>query len=175
MATFAATPPVRALSDGFETVLVSTPDEMARSMAIRYTVFCVEQGYEERIERDSRDAECDHILLVKRNEDGSTTDAGTVRWYASQSKLGRFAMHKQFRGCGAGTILCLALEEHIRQRKGLAKEKFAGQQEAEIVAWSQKIAEGFYHKMGWETVGDDFIEEGQPHCKVVKRIKLVSE
>lgn len=66
------------------------------------------------------------------------------------------------------------------------------------MAYSQKIAEGFYTKMGWHSIGPDFLEvrrggwigteelrntkadsgssqEGQPHVKVVKRIDLVPE
>ncbi|GAA5986655.1 hypothetical protein JCM11641_001353 [Rhodosporidiobolus odoratus] len=175
MATSQCAPPACASPQSFSTILCATPEEMARSMAIRYQVFCVEQGYDPKIEADHRDPDCDHLLLVRRNDDGSEKDVGTVRWYAPQSKLGRFAVNSAFRGVGAGKLLCEALEDHIRQRRGKAKEKFAGTDEAEVVAWSQKIAEGFYTKMGWETVGEDFIEEGQPHCKVVKKIKLVLE
>ncbi|GAA5827215.1 hypothetical protein JCM11251_001173 [Rhodosporidiobolus azoricus] len=159
----------------YSTHLCSTPEDLRRSLAIRCTVFCEEQGYDPKIEVDDRDALCDHLLLVKENEDGTTEDVGTIRWYAPQSKLGRFAVHKRFRGTGAGTILYNALEQHIRERKGRSREMFKGKDEAEIVANSQLIALGFYLKSGWERVGEDFIEEGQPHCKVVKRIKLNPE
>ncbi|GAA6002652.1 hypothetical protein JCM10207_007611 [Rhodosporidiobolus poonsookiae] len=159
----------------YETLLCSTKEDLARCLAIRYQVFCVEQGYDPKIEVDDRDVDCDHFLLIQWNADRTTEDVGTIRWFAPQSKLGRFAIHSQYRGIGAGKILATALEEHIRQRQGRAKDRFKGEEVAEIVAYSQKIAEGFYLKTGWVTDGPDFIEEGQPHVKVVKRIPLVPD
>lgn len=115
--------------------------------------------------------------------------------YPPKGKVGRVAVHKQFRGTGAGSTLCLALEEHVRERRGKAADVMRGKTSFDLVAHSQKIAEVFYHRLGWETVGEDFLEvrspllssfvrptdeimrsqEGQPHCKVVKTIQLKPE
>ncbi|GAA6038601.1 hypothetical protein JCM8097_009441 [Rhodosporidiobolus ruineniae] len=163
-----------APASGYSTFLCTTPEHMARSLAIRHEVFCVEQGYDPKIEVDHRDKDCDHILMVKTNEDGMTEDVGTIRWYAPESKLGRFAIRSPFRG-GTGRLLSFALEEHIRTRSGRAADKYRGMDEAEVLAYAQMIAIGFYDRNGWERVGEVFMEEGQPHCKVSKKIKLVPE
>lgn len=117
------------------------------------------------------------------------------RRYPPKGKVGRVAVHKQFRGTGAGSALCLALEEHVRERRGKAADVTRGKTTFDLVAHAQKIAEVFYHRIGWETVGEDFVEvrsprslafplfvdvlhrsqEGQPHCKVVKTIQLNPE
>ncbi|KAK4332027.1 Glucosamine 6-phosphate N-acetyltransferase [Rhodotorula toruloides] len=75
----------------------------------------------------------------------------------------------------AGSTLCLALEEHVRERRGKAADVTRGKETFDLIAHSQKIAEVFYHRLGWKTVGEDFLEEGQPHCKVVKTIQLNPE
>ncbi|GAA5972068.1 hypothetical protein JCM21900_000648 [Sporobolomyces salmonicolor] len=159
----------------FSTFLCSTPEELARAMAVRFKVFVEEQGYDAAIEVDEKDPECDHLLLTALKEDGTVEDVGTVRWYPPLSKLGRLAVHAHYRGTGAGRILCLALEEHLRERKGRSKAVNRGKGAAELVAHSQSHAEGFYLKLGWTRVGGEFLEEGQPHVQVVKKIRLDPE
>ncbi|GAA5855119.1 hypothetical protein JCM8547_002388 [Rhodosporidiobolus lusitaniae] len=171
----AAPPPPSVDLSSFSTLLCTTPEELERSLRIRYEVFCVEQGYDPKIEVDDRDKDSDHILLIKTHENGTVEDVATVRWFAPLSKLGRFAVHAPYRGLGLGTLLGTALEEHIHQRKGRAAERFRGKEEAELVANSQCIALGYYLKRGWRTEGEEFIEEGQPHIKVVKTIQLRPE
>ncbi|GAA5862393.1 hypothetical protein JCM1840_004166 [Sporobolomyces johnsonii] len=159
----------------FSTLLCSTPEELARAMAVRFTVFVEEQGYDAAIEVDEKDPYCDHLLLTATKEDGTVEDVGTVRWYPPLSKLGRLAVHAPHRGTGAGRVLCLALEAHVRARRGRSRAVNRGKGTTELVAHSQSPAEGFYLKLGWSRVGDEFLEEGQPHVKVVKKIQLDPE
>jgi GNAT superfamily N-acetyltransferase len=105
--------------------------------------------------------------------------AGMIMWESSahalrrppasrfppRSKLGRVAIIKSTRGTGAGRILCEALEEHVRERRGKAADVTRGKSSIELLAYSQKIAEGFYAKMGWHSIGPDFIEvRRRPLC-----------
>lgn len=121
---------------------------------------------------------CDHLLMCRKNEDGTEEDVGTLRWcvlsnslafpargrpkpafrFPPRSKLGRVAIVKQLRGTGAGRILCEALEEHVRERRGRAADVTRGKSSLELLAYSQKTAEGFYAKMGWHSIGPDFLE-----------------
>ncbi|POY75361.1 GNAT family acetyltransferase [Rhodotorula taiwanensis] len=188
-------PLATAPAASYSTVLCVTPEQLERAMAIRYKVFVEEQGYDAAIEVDSMDPLCDHLLMCRKNEDGTEEDVGTLRWcvlsntlafpargrpkpafrFPPRSKLGRVAIVKQLRGTGAGRILCEALEEHVRERRGRAADVTRGKSSLELLAYSQKTAEGFYAKMGWHSIGPDFLEEGQPHVKMVKRIELVPE
>ncbi|KWU42604.1 acyl-CoA N-acyltransferase [Rhodotorula sp. JG-1b] len=168
-------PLATAPAASYSTVLCVTPEQLQRAMAIRYQVFVEEQGYDAKIEVDGMDPLCDHLLMSRKREDGTEEDVGTLRWFPPRSKLGRVAIIKSTRGTGAGRILCEALEEHVRERRGKAADVTRGKSSIELLAYSQKIAEGFYAKMGWHSVGPDFIEEGQPHVKMVKRIELAPE
>lgn len=168
-------PLATAPAASYSTVLCVTPEQLQRAMAIRYQVFVEEQGYDAKIEVDGMDPLCDHLLMSRKREDGTEEDVGTLRWFPPRSKLGRVAIIKSTRGTGAGRILCEALEEHVRERRGKAADVTRGKSSIELLAYSQKIAEGFYAKMGWHSIGPDFIEEGQPHVKMAKRIELAPE
>lgn len=78
--------------------------------------------------------------------------------FPPRSKVGRVAIVKSLRGTGGGRILCEALEEHVRERRGKAADVTRGKSSLELLAYSQKTAEGFYAKMGWHSIGPDFIE-----------------
>ncbi|GAA6012567.1 hypothetical protein JCM11491_005436 [Sporobolomyces phaffii] len=164
----------------FSVRLCTTAEERQRCMAIRHQVFCVEQGYDPAIEVDEKDPQSDHFLLTETSSDGSTRDVGTLRCFAALPdllKLGRFAVHSDYRGTGAGRFLERSFVRHLatRARAPHADEITRGRTTVEVVAYSQSIATGFYLKLGWETRGDEFLEEGQPHIKIVKTINLEPE
>ncbi|GAA6038603.1 hypothetical protein JCM8097_009442 [Rhodosporidiobolus ruineniae] len=157
----------------FSAFLASTPEEFARCQAIRRAVFVVEQGgLEVGKVVDPKDAESDNFLLVHTATDGSAIDAGTVRWHAPLSKLGRCAVLPPFRSKGCGRLLCEAVEAHLRHRRGKSAETWKGAGEAQLVATAQLPAVGFYERMGWTAVGEEFMEVGSLHRKVVKTIPL---
>jgi len=62
-----------------------------------------------------------------------------------------------YRSYGLGKLIVSTLEE-IAKNKGLFKVKLHG----------QTHAEGFYHKLGYQTCSDIFIEDGIPHYLIVK-------
>lgn len=149
-------------------------------MAIRHQVFCIEQGYDPAIEVDEKDPLSDHFLLTESKSDGTTIDVGTLRCFASPSdsllKLGRFAVHSSYRGTGAGRSLEQSFLLHLEKRKpGFCQAVTSGKKQVDVVAYSQCIAVGFYTRLGWRTEGNEFLEEGQPHIKIVKTIKLDPE
>ncbi|GAA5899512.1 GNAT family N-acetyltransferase [Sporobolomyces salmoneus] len=169
-----------SLSPSFSVQLCVTPEERERCMKIRHQVFCVEQGYDPAIEVDEKDPQSDHFLLTELKPDGSIEDVGTLRCYASPPsllKLGRFAIHSHYRGTGAGRYLENSFISHLRTRQPspcceiVTKKK----REVKVVAWSQCVARGFYRRCGWEEEGEVFIEEGQPHIKIMKTIELDPE
>ncbi|BGP36424.1 hypothetical protein JCM10450v2_000322 [Rhodotorula kratochvilovae] len=160
----------------YSTVLAVTPEQMERVMAIRYKVFVEEQGYPASVEqRDTLDPQCDHLLMTAKLADGTVADVGTLRFYPPKLKLGRVAVLPQFRGGGTGKLLVGALEEHVRERRGKSGDATRGKKAVQLLAHAQMISLGFYGKTGWSTWGPEFIEEGQPHVRVVKRIELVPE
>lgn len=178
-------------------VLAISPEQMERAMAIRcvqesvrrasesatqiydsprrHKVFVEEQGYAAEIEVDALDPLCDHLLMTQTEPDGTTTDIGTLRFYPPKLKLGRVAILPAYRGGGRGKLLLEALEEHVRERRGKTGDVVRGKKAAQLLAHAQVPSLPFYEKTGWATFGCEFLEEGTPHIKVVKRIELVPE
>ncbi|TNY21653.1 acyl-CoA N-acyltransferase [Rhodotorula diobovata] len=146
----------------------------------RHKVFIEEQGYAAEIEVDALDPLCDHLLMTQTEPDGTTTDIGTLRFYPPKLKLGRVAILPAYRGGGRGKLLVEALEEHVRERRGKTGDGKAGvalrgEKSVRVLVHSQLHAEGFYARAGYVREGGQFMEDGAPHCLLVKELELVPE
>jgi predicted GNAT family N-acyltransferase len=99
-----------------------------------------------------------HILALK----GSTA-IGTVRLIhppaTDKFKLGRLAVRKIGRGMGIAQMLVAELD--IAAREMEAKEVYAG---------SQVPVRRFYEKSGYQAIGEEYLDEGQPHIMMVKTL-----
>lgn len=134
----------------------------------RYEVFTDEQGYSREQEVDEytpvmRLCSYDDVALHLLALDG-VTPIGTVRLVyppaIEKYKLGRLAVRKVGRGRRIGQMLVAALE--IVAREMGATEVYAG---------SQVPVVGFYEKSGYHAVGEEYLDEGQPHMMMVKTVK----
>lgn len=115
--------------------------------AVRKTVFVVEQSVPEQLEWDGLDEQCIHVLA----ETAAGEAIGTGR-LLPDGHIGRMAVLKHWRGKGVGSAI---LEELI----AAARER--GFESAALNA--QTHALGFYARLGFEVVGDEFMEAGIPH------------
>jgi predicted GNAT family N-acyltransferase len=97
-----------------------------------------------------------HILALENK-----TPIGTVRLVyppaIDKFKLGRLAVRKNWRGKGIAQMLEAEVEAAAREF-GATK----------IYAGSQVPVRRFYERCGYEAVGDEFLDEGQPHIMMVK-------
>ena len=97
-----------------------------------------------------------HLLALESN-----TPIGTVRLIYPPSsekyKLGRLAVRKPGRGKGVAQKLVSELE--IAAKELGAKEMYAG---------SQVPVKGLYEKAGYHVVGEEYLDEGQPHTMMIK-------
>jgi predicted GNAT family N-acyltransferase len=80
---------------------------------------------------------------------------------ASLVKLRQMAVAPQTRGQGLGRDLMLFAEKIARQR---------GYREIEMHA--RVSAKGFYEKLGYRAVGDEFVEVTVPHVAMTKPLSL---
>ena len=130
--------------------------ELEVAFYIRQLVFVIEQHCPVQDEFDQFDAVASHILAY----DGEQP-VGTARWRVVDgvAKFERICVIEAYRKHGVGQLLVQALEERAR-RKGLAAAKLHGQVQAE----------GFYHKLGYATAGDVFIEDGIEHVVMTKTL-----
>jgi predicted GNAT family N-acyltransferase len=121
---------------------------------IREEVFIHEQHVPVELEWDELDANCIHILAM----DLAGNPVGTARLLLS-GVIGRMAVLKGWRCKGVGSALVLRLLEEAR--------KLHMQQ---IALNAQTSAKGFYARFGFQTVGDEFIDAGIPHMRMILRL-----
>ena len=123
--------------------------------AIRRTVFIEEQGVSEEDEMDGTDTDAIHLLV----RDGKYPVAtGRILIDGGTFTLGRIAVLKKRRGEGYGDFVVRML---IRKAYEL------GGQEQHL--HSQVHAKGFYEKLGFSVVTDEYVEAGIPHVGMIRR------
>ena len=124
------------------------------ALALRYEVFCVEQGVTLEEERDGRDDEALHLVGV----DGDEVVA-TCRLLAegAEAKLGRMAVAASHRG--RGLAAALLVEADARARELGARR---------IVLAAQLSAQAVYERAGYAPYGDVFLDAGIEHVMMGK-------
>lgn len=129
-------------------------EDRAALRAVREAVFVREQHVPSELEWDEFDAHCIHVLAA----DAVASAIGTSR-LLGDGTIGRMAVLKAWRGKGVGKALLLhlleeAMKQHLQQ----------------VALHAQIHASGFYSKLGFEMMGEEFIEAGIPHVRMVLRL-----
>lgn len=118
---------------------------------IRESVFIQEQGVPPEQEWDSDDVTATHFLAY---EDDFAI--GTVRLLADGC-IGRMSVLKDWRGmCVGEKLLKAAINE--AERLGLKQQ----------VLTAQMHAIGFYERLGFTAISEEFIEAGIPHIDMLR-------
>jgi len=132
--------------------LAENPD----ARLIRQAVFVEEQGFVN--EFDDIDGYATHIVIYDEG-----IPAATGRVFTKECNdiytIGRVAVMKAFRGrsLGAEVISCL---EKAAAAKGAR----------EIVLSAQERVKGFYSRLGYQEVGEVYMDESCPHIRMKKYI-----
>jgi predicted GNAT family N-acyltransferase len=134
-----------------EIVEVRSRERLEQAFAIRRAVFVEEQGVDEALEIDGRDAEAQHLLALQDGDPVGTlrlrrVDRGRV------AKIERVAVLPRARGAKVGQTLVEA---------ALALSRAAGAQAAKLHA--QTSVQDFYARLGFVAFGPEFSEDGIPH------------
>ncbi len=122
--------------------------------AIRETVFIHEQHVPVELEWDEFDAGCLHVLAL----DSAGNPIGTAR-LLPDGHIGRMAVLTEWRGRGVGSAL-------LQQLLAEAKKRHLGV----AIVNAQTYAAGFYAKLGFRTEGEEFIDAGIPHVRMVLQL-----
>jgi len=117
---------------------------------IRQQVFIDEQRVPEALEWDEYDGDAIHILA----QDGDNRPIATARLLAD-GHIGRMAVLSPWRRRGVGTVMLQRLLEYCREKN------------LEPYLDAQTHALGFYEKMGFKTEGDEFLDAGIPHRRMI--------
>ncbi len=141
----------------FQIIEVKKNKHLEFCRSIRKEVFINEQGVDPKIELDSKDAACEHILALYKDEPIAT--ARLLRVTEQKYKVGRMAVKKKFRRSGIGSKILQFIENHLKNNN----VKF-------IELNAQKYVEEFYLKNGYAPIGNDFYEADILHIKMQKNI-----
>lgn len=142
-------------------VYVKTQQELEQYLAVRRAVFMLEQGVAEEEEIDEQDVLGVGNHLYIRDEDGTAVATARFKAYDTDTaKIQRVAVLATHRKYGYGRKVMAAIEK-------MAAEQ--GFQTAILDA--QCHAEGFYQKLGYETISETpFLDAGILHVRMKKQL-----
>lgn len=156
---------------------VTTPEELAQALAVRFEVFVEEQGVSPEVERDAIDADPRTLHVLAVSEEGDVLGTGRlVSPHADSAHgaavgfgdmnpalphIGRLAVLKSARRTGAGKALMAELE-----RQALAVYGAGKRIRVELSAQDQALP--FYRRLGYTTFGDAYLDEGISHHDAFK-------
>ena len=130
--------------------------ELDALLALRYDVFCTEQGVPEREERDGRDHEGLHLIAVRGDR-----LIGTCRlvFVGRTAQFSRLAVAGAARRQGIATALLRAADQES-QGRGANR----------IVLHAQTYARSLYEQAVYRAQGKAFVEAGIEHVAMEKRL-----
>lgn len=131
--------------------VVNWQDEAVALRDIRTAVFIYEQQVPEDLEWDEFDPVSLHVLALNSDDQ----PIGTAR-LLPDGHIGRMAVLKEWRGKGIGSAMLQRILEESSHR---------GMQKAMLNA--QMAAIKFYEKFGFQVSGEEFMEAGIPHIKMI--------
>ena len=134
--------------------LASWHSDSAALKLVREAVFICEQGISTDLEWDGLDAACIHVLAA----DATLHPIGTAR-LLPDGNIGRMAVLEEWRRQGVGSAM-------MERLLGEAREWRIRQ----VSLNAQVYVTAFYRKFGFKPVGEEFMEAGIPHIRMVNRL-----
>ncbi len=138
---------------------VKYQDNLEAIQMIRRYVFQEEQGVDPSLEFDGYDESCEHLLAYLHDKTVGTTRIRYLDKYTA--KIERLAVLLKARGQGIGTQL---VEQAIQIIQG-------NRTHTKIIIHAQIYIQSLYEKLGFQPVGDRFLEGEIIHIKMVKLLK----
>ena len=131
-------------------------EDIDQCFALRVEVFVGEQGFPQDTELDQHDPGADHFMAVDLTTGRVIGTARLLKEAESIGRIGRLAISQDMREQGYGRDLMWYV-------MGWGFRKYS-----ELHVNAQLGVIPFYQKLGFETTGQIFIEEGMPHQLMVQ-------
>ena len=133
--------------------------EVENIFSLRSEVFVVEQDcvYQDL---DNKDQISIHIFQKEKDEIVAYTRIFKSGDYYKNPSIGRVVVSKKNRGKELGKKIMIHSIEYIK--KNLKGEK--------IELSAQKYLDKFYKDLGFYKIGEDYLEDGIPHQRMIKEI-----
>jgi len=131
-------------------------NDFARCIMIRTRVFVIEQNISAEIETDEWENDSTHYLATDGEKALATA---RLRLIDNQTaKIERVAVLKEGRGRGVGTELMRYILQEIHSHSHIQTIKLG----------SQNSAIPFYEKLGFQVIGEEYLDADIPHRLMVK-------
>ncbi|WP_226658522.1 GNAT family N-acetyltransferase [Pseudalkalibacillus hwajinpoensis] len=137
-----------------EVRVVETEKERNDAFHVRHTVFVEEQNVPAELEIDEHEDKAIHFVAYDQN---APVAAGRIRVLSELAKVERICVLHDYRGTGLGFLLMNAIENHANQLRLKGAKLNA-----------QISAVGFYEKLGYRIVSEEFMDAGIPHVTMTK-------
>lgn len=158
---------------------VTTAEQFADALAVRFEVFVGEQGVSPEGERDELDSDPRTLHVIAYDDGGAPIGTGRLLAPHTDSfhgegtghgamnpanpHIGRLAVRASARGTGAGVTLMRELEA-----AALARHGAHGSVRVELSAQDQALP--FYERLGYVVHGEAYLDEGISHHDAHKDI-----
>ncbi len=125
---------------------------------IRRRVFQDEQKVQPELDLDGKDQNCLQLIGYL---DNAVVGTARIRYLdAKTAKIERLAVLSYARGNG--------IAKRLMQK---ALEVIKSENITEVYVNAQEYIKGLYQPLGFEQIGEVFLEAGIPHVKMVKRVR----
>jgi len=138
------------------TQLAYTDPDFETCFQIRVEVFVQEQNVPAEEERDEFDETALHFLA--RNNGKPAGTARVLQKPGGIAKITRVAVKKSARGLGIGAALMRHIEANVTAQQ--------------YILDAQTQAQKFYESLGYNAIGEEFMEAGLPHVHMFKNGKF---
>ncbi len=133
--------------------------ELYQILRLRSEVFVVEQDCV-YLDLDNKDQISVHVFQNEKDEIVAYTRIFKSGDYYKNPSIGRVVVSKKNRGKELGKKIMIHSIEYIK--KNLKGEK--------IELSAQKYLDKFYKDLGFYKIGEDYLEDGIPHQRMIKEI-----
>jgi len=135
-----------------------TNTELYQTMRLRSEVFVVEQDcvYQDL---DNKDQKALHVLGIKKQNIVAYTRIFKPGDYFTNTSIGRVVVKKEERKFGYGKVIMEASLEEIDKRFP----------ESPIELSAQTYLVKFYNDLGFKASGEEYLEDGIPHIKMIRK------
>lgn len=136
-----------------------TPNKLYEILMLRSEVFVVEQNCAYQ-DLDNKDQKALHLIVEENNKIIAYTRIFKKGDFFKNSSIGRVLVKKEHRGKHLGKKIMIKSIEQIKIDKT----------EKKIELSAQKYLLKFYLELGFKKIGEEYLEDGIPHVKMILKI-----
>lgn len=133
-----------------------TTAELYELLQLRTEIFVVEQDcvYQDL---DGKDQKALHVIGTKNNNIVAYTRIFNAGDYLENASIGRVVVKEAERKHGYGLVIMKASIKAVEEQFG----------ETSIVLSAQTYLKKFYNSLGFQEIGEGYLEDGIPHIKML--------